>query len=193
VRSTAADAAGDDLKRDDVQVRRAPGGGRRRGDVLELLQQHGWQPRRLVALLQAIQARYAIFLKPCCGREPTTGCSLVESVRSRDLLPLLQFSSREGALVCACLGHGLPRPRRGAIVERFEDQFGIAAGRNHADGQFTLEPELFGAVRPRPGGRDRWPYFLQGEESGVRKTARRPRQSGFDRGEGNGRIGLSIR
>lgn len=162
-------------------------------DILELLQQYDGSRGGLVALLQAIQARYG-YLPEAVLRAVSqrTGCSLVDLYGVATFYRSFSLKPRGEHLVCACLGTACHVRGAAAIVERFEEQLGIESGETTPDGQFTLETvNCLGACALGPAVVIDGRYFSKVKKSGVRQLLDAAR-SGFDRGEGNGRIGLSI-
>jgi NADH-quinone oxidoreductase subunit E len=162
-------------------------------DILEWLQQHDGSRGGLVALLQAIQARYG-YLPEAVLREVSqrTGCSLVDLYGVATFYRSFSLQPRGEHLVCACMGTACHVRGAARILEQFEEQLGIAAGETTPDGQFTLETvNCLGACALGPAVVIDGRYFSKVKKSGVRQLLD-DAQAGFGCGEGNGRIGLAI-
>lgn len=162
-------------------------------DLLEILQQHDGSRGGLVALLQAIQARYGYLPEAVLrGVSQRTGCSLVDLYGVATFYRSFSLQPRGEHLVCACMGTACHVRGAARIVEQFEEQLGIAAGETTPDGQFTLETvNCLGACALGPAVVIDGRYFSKVKKSGVRQLLDDAR-TGFGRGEGNGRIGLAI-
>lgn len=109
-------------------------------DILRILEKHTEDKGRLIAILEEIQTEY--------GYLPEESLRIVSNEIGRPLVDVysvatfyrsLSLKPRGRHIICACLGtachvRGAPR-----VVEEFERQLGIKAGRTTADKEFTLE------------------------------------------------------
>ena len=109
-------------------------------DLLEILRQYDGSRGGLVALLQAIQARYGYLPEAVLrGVSQRTGCSLVDLYGVATFYRSFSLQPRGEHLVCACMGTACHVRGGGAVLEHFERKLGISAGQTSADGEYTLE------------------------------------------------------
>lgn len=141
------------------------------GDVLGMLQKHHGGRGGLVALLEAIQARYG-YLPEAALRivSQRTGCSLVDLYGVATFYRAFSLNPRGKHHVCACLGTACHVRGAAGIVERFEEQLGIEAGQTTPDGRFTLETvNCLGACALGPAVVIDGRCFSKVKRSGVRQ------------------------
>jgi NADH-quinone oxidoreductase subunit E len=109
-------------------------------DILRILEKHNEGKGRLIAILQEIQAEYGYLPKESLRMVSNEiGCPLVDVYGVATFYRSFSLKPRGKHLIRACLGtachvRGAPR-----IVEEFERQLGIEAGKTTADKEFTLE------------------------------------------------------
>lgn len=106
----------------------------------ELLRQHEHDRGGLIAILEAVQARYGHLPEGALRAvAEETGRPLVDVFGVATFYRFFTLKPRGKHLVCACLGtachvRGAPR-----VVEELERQLGIRRGETTPDKQFTLE------------------------------------------------------
>jgi len=108
--------------------------------VREILRQHQHDRGGLIAILEAVQARYGHLPEAALRTvADETGRPLVDVFGVATFYRFFTLKPRGKHLVCACLGtachvRGAPR-----VVEELERQLGIRRGETTPDKQFTLE------------------------------------------------------
>ena len=140
-------------------------------DLREVLQECNGAPGGLVALLQAIQARYG-YLPEAALRlvSAKTGRSLVDVYGVATFYRSFSLEPRGKHLVCACMGTACHVRGAPGIVDRFEEQLGVKAGETTPDGQFTLETvNCLGACALGPAVVIDGRYFSKVKKSKVRQ------------------------
>ena len=111
-----------------------------RQDILRIMTGHGRDRGGLIAIIEAIQARYGHLPEKALRMvSEETGRSLVDVYGIATFFRAFSLVPRGRHLVCACLGtachvRGAPR-----VVEELERQLGIRSGETTPDGEFTLE------------------------------------------------------
>ena len=109
-------------------------------DILRILEKHGEERGRLIAVLEEIQAEYGHLPEKALRTvSDKTGCSLVDIYGVATFYCSFSLKPRGKRLISVCLGtachvRGAPR-----VVEEFRRQLGIQAGETTADREFTLE------------------------------------------------------
>lgn len=109
-------------------------------EVLAIVEKHRNGRGELIAVLEAIQARYG-YLPEAAMRTVSqqTGCPLVDVYGVATFYRLFSLKPRGKHLVCACLGTACHVRGAPTVVEELKDQLGIQPGETTPDGEFSFE------------------------------------------------------
>lgn len=108
-------------------------------EILTLVQKHEDERGGLIALLEALQAKYGYLPEPALKLvAETTGRPLVEVYGVATFYKSFSLVPRGKHLVSVCLGTACHVRGAPMVAEEFERQLGIRAGQTTPDQQFTL-------------------------------------------------------
>jgi NADH-quinone oxidoreductase subunit E len=109
-------------------------------DVAAIVEKYGCNHGGLIAILEAVQSKHGYLPKDVLEAvAEQTGRSLVDIYGIATFFRAFSLEPRGNHLVSVCLGTACHVRGGPKILDEFEKQLGIAAGKTTADREFTLE------------------------------------------------------